>query len=340
MKRFRMVALTLALVCFGFATAFAGDPIGRPDTPPLSKKVDGFSFVVDTSGSMMMKSPVYDEKKIVLAKDLLGALNARIPSLDFTSALYTFSPVTTPVSAGAWDRQAYGKAITAIPANLGIFDRLTDLGGDMQKIAPMFASSATEAVILVTDGWDNIGPEAVETVRNILSARPNVRLHIISFADTKPGKASIAKLAALSSDTVCVNGADLLTDPVAMDQFIKAVLYVEERYDGLLSVYFATASHELSAEAKATLDKAASYILNVPHGVRNVEVEGFTDKTGGWYRNDTLSERRAAAVKDYLVSKGVPAGKVYTCGNSVSFKYNNNTVDGRRQNRRADIIIN
>ena len=210
----------------------------------------------------------------------------------------------------------------------------------MQKIAPMFASSATEAVILVTDGWDNIGPEAVETVRNILSARPNVRLHIISFADTKPGKASIAKLAALSSDTVCVNGADLLTDPVAMDQFIKAVLYVEERYDGLMSVYFATGSHALSAEAQATLDKTAAYILNVPHGVRIVEVEGFTDKTGGWYRNDTLSERRATAVKDYLVSKGVPADKVYTSGNAVSFKYNNNTVDGRRQNRRADIILN
>lgn len=340
MKRFRIVALTFALVCFGFATAFAGDPIGRTNTPPLTKKVDGFSFVVDTSGSMMMKSPVYDEKKIVLAKNLLGALNARIPSLDFTSALYTFSPVTTPVSAGEWDRQAYGKAISAIPANLGIFDRLTDLGGDMRKIAPLFASSATEAVILVTDGWDNVCPEAVETVRDLFSERPNARLHIISFADTRPGKASVAKLAALSSDTVCVNAADLITDPVAMDQFIKAVLYVEEQYDGIMSVYFATGSHQLSAEAQATLDKVAAYIVNVPHGVRTVSVEGFTDKTGGLYRNDTLSERRATAVKEYLVNKGVPADKVYTCGHAVSFKHNNNTVDGRRQNRRADIVIN
>lgn len=340
MKRFRLLALTLALVCFGFATAFAGDPIGRPDTPPLTKKVDGFAFVMDTSGSMMMKSPVYNEKKIVLAKDLVAAINGRIPTLDFASALYTFSPVTTPVSAGAWDRVAYGKAVTAIPSNLGIFDRLTDIGGDMQQLAPMFASSATEAVIVVTDGWDNIGPDAVDTVRNILSARPNVRLHIISFADTKPGKASIAQLAALSSDTVCVNGTDLLTDPVAMDQFIKSVMYVEEQHDDIMTVHFATGSAELSPEAMMILDKAASYIVNVPHGVRTVEVEGYTDKTGNWYRNDTLSERRAGSVRDYLVSKGVPTTKIYTNGNAVSFKYNNNTVDGRSMNRRADLIIN
>lgn len=339
MKRVRLLALTLVMVCFGFATAFA-DPIGRADTPVLGKKVDGFAFVVDTSGSMMMTSPVFCEQKIVLARNLMGAINARIPSLDYGSALYTIAPVKAPVEYAAWNRVAYGKAISALPTNLAVYDRLTDIGGGMQALAPKFATSGTEAVILVTDGWDNIGPDPVESIRSLLAAQPNIRLHIISFADTKPGKANIARLAALSSDTVVVNGVDLLTDPVAIDQFIESVLFMRVDYSDMMSVNFATASYALSPEAMATLDKAAAVINNVPHGVRTVTIIGFTDNTGAFIRNEKLSEDRAMAVKKYLVEKGVDANKVYTTGDAISYKFNNSKADGRAQNRRADLIIN
>jgi len=68
----------------------------------------------------------------------------------------------------------------------------------------------------------------------------------------------------------------------------------------------------LRAEGKAKLDdvaaKSKSLVLEVVIAV------GHADRIGGAAYNQKLSEKRAAAVKDYLVSKGIPANRVYTEG--------------------------
>ena len=68
----------------------------------------------------------------------------------------------------------------------------------------------------------------------------------------------------------------------------------------------------LRAEGKAKLDdvaaKSNSLVLEVVIAV------GHADRIGGAAYNQKLSEKRAAAVKDYMVSKGIPANRVYTEG--------------------------
>ena len=65
---------------------------------------------------------------------------------------------------------------------------------------------------------------------------------------------------------------------------------------------------------------------------------GHTDSVGTDAYNQKLSERRAAAVKDYLVSKGIPAAKVTTVGKGESQPVaTNKTKEGRQKNRRVDI---
>ncbi|MDR1710087.1 MAG: OmpA family protein [Candidatus Accumulibacter sp.] len=68
----------------------------------------------------------------------------------------------------------------------------------------------------------------------------------------------------------------------------------------------------LRPEGKAKLDdvvaKSSQLVLEVVIAV------GHTDRIGGDAYNQKLSERRAAAVKDYLVAKGIPANRVYTEG--------------------------
>jgi OOP family OmpA-OmpF porin len=77
--------------------------------------------------------------------------------------------------------------------------------------------------------------------------------------------------------------------------------------------------------------------------LRGVDVEmviatGHTDSVGTDAYNQKLSERRAAAVKDYLVSKGIPAAKVTTIGKGESQPVaTNKTAGGRQKNRRVDI---
>ena len=339
MKTIRVLIAACALICFGAAVAFA-EPIGRPDTLTLVKKVDSFAFVMDTSGSMMMTSEnaLEDEKKIVLAKRLVGAINDRIPTLDYKAGLFTVTPAATTIQMGDWNRLAYGNAVAAIPANLASYGRMTPMGKDIAALQPSL-NLRNGALILVSDGWKNLGPDAIAAFRSVLQAT-GAKLHIISFADTKEGKAILDQLGAVQSDP-CYNARELLFNPVALDAFVKHVFYDEAAPVITTTVYFQTAKWDLLPEAIATLDKAIATIKNIPRGVRTIHVEGFADLRGGvGAANHVLSIRRATAVREYLESKGVQSDKIYTKGNNVSFKFNNATEPGRHDNRRADLIIN
>ncbi len=73
-------------------------------------------------------------------------------------------------------------------------------------------------------------------------------------------------------------------------------------------------------------------------GIARIKVVGNTDSIGSKTYNQKLSERRAEAVKAYLVSKGVPASKIHTEGHGeLDPVASNKTKEGRAKNRRADI---
>ncbi|MEJ2432261.1 MAG: peptidoglycan-associated lipoprotein Pal [Pseudolabrys sp.] len=76
-------------------------------------------------------------------------------------------------------------------------------------------------------------------------------------------------------------------------------------------VFFSTDSSELSAQARATLDKQAQWLNRYPqYGA--FTVEGNADERGTREYNLALGARRAQAVRDYLISRGVAAGRIRT----------------------------
>ena len=91
-------------------------------------------------------------------------------------------------------------------------------------------------------------------------------------------------------------------------------------------------------EGKAVLDKLVDQAKAL-----NLEVivaVGHTDSVGTDAYNQKLSERRAAAVKAYLVSKGVAANRVYTEGKGEKSPVaDNKTKEGRAKNRRVEIEV-
>lgn len=94
----------------------------------------------------------------------------------------------------------------------------------------------------------------------------------------------------------------------------------------------------LRPDAVAILDEAAE-TLNAEAMV-NVLVIGHTDSSGTDAYNQNLSERRAAAVKDYLVSKDVAASRLTTDGKGESDPVEpNDTAEGRAANRRVELKI-
>ena len=100
------------------------------------------------------------------------------------------------------------------------------------------------------------------------------------------------------------------------------------------AVDFEFNSTQLTAPAQHTLDEVAAALLTQPE--LNVEVQGHTDSIGTDAYNLGLSQRRAEAVKAYLISRGLSAAVLTAKGYGKAKPVaSNGTAEGRAQNRRV-----
>jgi OmpA-OmpF porin, OOP family len=105
------------------------------------------------------------------------------------------------------------------------------------------------------------------------------------------------------------------------------------------AVQFGFGKDKLTPEAQEALDKLATDKGNVKRFV--VAVEGFTDKTGSTEYNNALSQRRANAVVNYLVTKhDIPLFRIYMVGlGSQKPADEGKTRQARMKNRRVEVKI-
>jgi outer membrane protein OmpA-like peptidoglycan-associated protein len=104
----------------------------------------------------------------------------------------------------------------------------------------------------------------------------------------------------------------------------------------LEGVYFETGKSVLKPESQAVLDRVAESLKGNPEV--KVEIGGHTDNTGSRATNVRLSAARANAVRDYLTSKGVDAGRMTAKGYGPDKPVaDNKTVAGRAANRRVEL---
>ena len=106
-----------------------------------------------------------------------------------------------------------------------------------------------------------------------------------------------------------------------------------------LPVYFAMDPAELRDDARRVLDRVGEALTAGELNGFGFLVEGHTDDRGSPGYNDSLSQRRARSVRAYLVSVGVPKDRIKTVGRGESIPVaSNQTPDGRRRNRRVEIV--
>jgi outer membrane protein OmpA-like peptidoglycan-associated protein len=106
----------------------------------------------------------------------------------------------------------------------------------------------------------------------------------------------------------------------------------------ILHINYASNSAEPDEASKRQLDSIAYRIMAYPD--TKVEIRGFTDNQGKEAYNLELSQRRAEGVMNYLISKGVQDSQMTAKGYGEDPQYfigDNNTVEGRRENRRVEI---
>jgi len=105
----------------------------------------------------------------------------------------------------------------------------------------------------------------------------------------------------------------------------------------LRGVHFDFDKAKIRPEDMPVLDEAAEILRSHPD--MRVEVNGYTDAIGSYAYNLRLSKRRAAAVVNYLVGKGIASDRLIPQGfGKTNFVATNKTAEGRAQNRRVELV--
>ena len=127
-----------------------------------------------------------------------------------------------------------------------------------------------------------------------------------------------------------------------LEERLNQILQTRDSAKGLIvnmsDVLFDTGKFSLNPGAREKLAKVAGILMSYPSLV--IEVGGYTDNVGTDEMNQTLSQNRAGAVRDYLVRQGVASGSVSATGfgNSSPVASNDNS-SGRQSNRRVELVV-
>lgn len=126
--------------------------------------------------------------------------------------------------------------------------------------------------------------------------------------------------------------------PVAQVEEVLVVAPTATKVVLNADTFFDFDKSNLKPEGRLVLDQVAEQADAI--NLETIIATGYTDSIGSVAYNLKLSDRRAASVKDYLISKGIPADRIYTEGKGKADPIATNaTPQGRAQNRRVEIEI-
>lgn len=131
-------------------------------------------------------------------------------------------------------------------------------------------------------------------------------------------------------------------DLIARQNMQLEDLHAKESERGLVitlgDVLFRTGQSTLEPGGMRNVQKLADFLKQYPQ--YKTLIEGYTDSVGSEAMNQSLSERRANAVKAALMNMGIGAERIRTHGYGEAYPVaNNNTAAGRQLNRRVEVIL-
>jgi OmpA-OmpF porin, OOP family len=296
--------------------------------------------------------------KMAVAKQILADMNALIPDLGYKGALDLFAPFEELQTPIVYNRPAFAAAIKAIKDKQAIFDRQTPMAKGIlsaEEAAVLAGMKGKTAVIMLSDGKSNVGGDPVVAAKETAEAHPNAVFYVISFAQpTAKGKewskenerkgAEINRQIAQIGNGMFLDASSLYKNPAAMQKFVNEVFCAAvaaapiEQKIVLRGIQFDLDKYNIKAEYQPILDEAISSLKSKPDV--KVVINGHTDSSGTAKYNKGLSEKRAKAVLDYFVSKGISASRLQAAGHGFDDPIaDNKTQEGRALNRRVELKI-
>ena len=321
----------------------------------LIKTVDNFIVLFNTSGTTNQMVPGKNITKIAATKALLQERNAWFPDLSYQAGLYEYTNNETLTGTfkaiypmQAYDRERFGAAIDQLPEKgQGPTMLQAGLHGLRKVVAGL---SGKTAVIMFTDGTSSVvrgTKKPLQIAQEIVKDR-DVCFYLISSATESVNEqllASVSKvnacsrvipLAAFMDNPHYLSGALFTVRTTAYERLIPTTQVVGVIANDML---FDFNSSAIRSEYDEKLGMLGDYLQKNPDAY--VVAGGFADSVGDEEYNLWLSERRAASVKDHLVSKfSIDANRIVTLWfGELNPVADNATEEGRQRNRRVEIAV-
>jgi outer membrane protein OmpA-like peptidoglycan-associated protein len=272
------------------------------------------------------------------------------------AACSSATPANLVDARAAYQRASRGSATQLAPAQLHVAqtsldaaERTYEAQGDSDDtrdrayVAQRSAELAeTQASIVASDRNTALATRRMEAAR--------AHTHGETVKDLNSTKAELAdERSIVANQTVALAGEKQRRQEAerrAADAMaaLTEVATVKEEPRGTVitlsgSVIFASGKADLLPGARAKLDQVARALAE-SDAQQKIVVEGHTDSRGSDALNQDLSARRAAAVRNYLVSKGLAPERVVAQGLGPSRPISDNeTAEGRANNRRVELIV-
>jgi len=198
-------------------------------------------------------------------------------------------------------------------------------------------------VVIFSDGLPDIESEAMDAAKMLVEKQGNVCFHTVHVGDDQDGARFLKAVSAL---TPCGSAREM-ADVWDANNFMKFAHAVFAGEGGaapdacagrmvLRGIEFAFNKAEISGSSTVILDVAVDQLQRCPK--IPMEIDGHTDSIGAEDYNMGLGQRRAEAVKGYLVSKGVSANRLTARSFGETRPVaSNDTEEGRQANRRVEL---
>ncbi len=206
--------------------------------------------------------------------------------------------------------------------------RLSDRSDNVEDCKSHFVeidwNASTKTFRFFFDGAIRIS-EKIDIVKDLFEGDPQVYWGFTSATGGKTNK-----------HLVCVKKLEF-TETFALSPKIKTQLLSGRNYI-LQNLDFPSGSYVVPDAAKPELDKLVKFFQENPK--HTIFLDGFTDSSGSESGNQRISELRAKAIATYFESKGISSARLQYFGNGeMNPIAPNNTEEGRKKNRRVEIIM-
>ncbi|HOK07262.1 MAG TPA: OmpA family protein [Syntrophales bacterium] len=376
-----VVALALALGgCALVKTGAVPAPPTPVDLNPklasgqFVQKVDVFEVIADST--MSMADPYLGSTKLKVEKDLLSLFDGTIPDLRLTAAARAFG--SFEFLGGDTSRLLYGpepyrkSRLPMAAADLsprGLSPLNTAIDGAAQDLRDQ---SGRMALIIFSDGEDMEAFRPEETAARMKGAYGDrICIYAVHLGETAAGRKQLQRIVDAGGCGFVAKGADVAS-PAGMADFVSQVFLkapgvvarpaptpppkeeVVEAKPQAQAAPVVTPKEPLTIRLNIEFDTAKAVIKHIYHNeIKRVAdfmkehptvkavIEGHTDNVGKEAANMKLSQRRADAVMQYLVTKfKIDASRLEAVGYGPHRPIaTNKTKEGRQHNRRVTAVF-